>query len=184
MAMVFQWPVTNGLLEVMERIEASAQLALQPHRHDYPQPQNPQQKNLAAAAAAAAAGSAEAAAGGGADGVHWWRRCCCWLFRHLQREQQWAQPLLGLLLAAPGVQVLQQLVMSEAPALFKSVTWQRQHKDQKSDRGEAIICRTTSSGGRGDHHSVAGPATEMFLMAPTCRSVNGVPLTGASQVEG
>eukprot|EP00775_Hariotina_reticulata_P005898 gene5899-6139_t len=53
--------------------------------------------------------------------------------RRFQQEQQWARPLFGLLLVAPGVQVLQQLVVNQVPALFQSVTW-RQYKDQKRDQ--------------------------------------------------
>ncbi|WIA30100.1 hypothetical protein OEZ86_000195 [Tetradesmus obliquus] len=100
MTLTFIWPITNGLLDALERIEGSAQRVLsaqhKPHHQQQQQrQQQPQQRSSVRRWLAS---------------VQAWRR----------ERQQWLQPLLALLVIRPGLQVVKQALFKDLPHALSS----------------------------------------------------------------
>jgi hypothetical protein len=96
MTLTFIWPITNGLLDALERIEASAQRVLSTQRRKQPLPHQQQQKQSGARGCLAS--------------IQAWRR----------EQQQWLQPLLALLAVQPGLQAVKQVLLKDLPHALSS----------------------------------------------------------------
>lgn len=100
MTLTFIWPITNGLLDALERVEASAQRVLATrHRQHRQQPQpQPQQQ------------AGQSRPRGCLSSMQAWRR----------EQQQWLQPLLALLAIKPFLQAVKQALCKDLPHALSS----------------------------------------------------------------
>jgi hypothetical protein len=96
MTLTFIWPITNGLLDALERIEASAQRVLSTQRRKQLLPHQQQQQQSVARGCWAS--------------IQAWRR----------EQQQWLQPLLALLVVQPGLQAVKQALLKDLPHALSS----------------------------------------------------------------
>jgi hypothetical protein len=94
MTLTFIWPITNGLLDALERIEGSAQRVLST-QHNSQQRNKPQQQQQQQ---------------GWLAGLQAWRR----------EHKQWLQPLLALLAIRPGLQAVRQALCKDLPHALSS----------------------------------------------------------------
>jgi hypothetical protein len=98
MTLTFIWPITNGLLDALERIEASAQRVL---RQQQLQPHHQQQRQQQAR---------QSRVRRWVSGMQAWQR----------EQKQWLQPLLALLAIRPGLQVVKQALFKDLPHALSS----------------------------------------------------------------
>lgn len=122
MILTFVYPICTGLIDASERLEASAQRVLRGVQYSSSKTSSKcnhtGQSRFRTAAAAAAAG----------DGLQcvwnklpWCTECVRSAWQEaVQREQQWLQPLMRLLLVQPGLQAMRQVVMVGVPSVLSS----------------------------------------------------------------
>jgi nitrogen fixation-related uncharacterized protein len=96
MTLTFIWPITNGLLDALERIEGSAQRVLSTQRRQHLLPNQTQHQ--------------QSGPRGCWSSVQAWRR----------EQQQWLQPLLALLAIQPGLQAVKQALFKDLPHALSS----------------------------------------------------------------
>lgn len=121
MILTFVYPICNGLIDASERLEASAQQVL---RGPPPSSQQGTSHNQQSRLKAASAAGAAAAAGVVSSCQYKLSQLQGCLRRGwqglMQREQQWLQPLLKLLLVQPSLQAMKQAVLVDLPTALSS----------------------------------------------------------------
>ncbi|KAF6265205.1 hypothetical protein COO60DRAFT_1623901 [Scenedesmus sp. NREL 46B-D3] len=152
MTLTFIWPITNGLLDALERVEASAQRVLATrHRQHRQQPQpQPQQQ------------AGQSRPRGCLSSMQAWRR----------EQQQWLQPLLALLAIKPFLQAVKQALCKDLPHALSS----------KQGFSAMLASRSFQAGAKLLLATGSALALTMLLMAYDVRVRSLAPIFGFTSV--